>query len=125
MIKQELLDNQIHLSIAGKDFSYRIPTEKIADICTWKIGKSGNDEQIVIQNVSKWALKLFTKNVTTENYIEDFKAIVTENSGQNNIDWKATYLAIKVQNRYNWLSSNNDNETEILLAIKEKYMLDY
>lgn len=125
MIQHNIQDNHVHIFIPKTDFSYRIPKEKIASISTWKIGKPENDEQIVIQNVSKWALKLFTKNITQENYIAAFKALLDENFVPNNIDWKATLLAIKVQNRYNWLSANNSDETEILIAVKEKYQLDY
>lgn len=131
MIKHELRGNQIHLSISNVDFSYRIPLNKIVSIATWKIGEKGNNETIVFKNVSKWTLKLFTKNVTDEYHIEKFRAIIKEYVGKSNIDWAETLIAVKAQNRYNWLTTNNAQnknaltETEILMAIKEKYKLDY
>ncbi len=129
MIKQVLKDNLISISIAKKDFSYRIPIEKIGNTVDWKIGQKGT-EGIVIKQVSSWALQLFTKNTTAEKYIQQFKSIVQEYSPDNNIDWEDTFLAITIQNKYNWLMDSNasaDKKIEaqdIIADLKKKYKLD-
>ena len=129
MIKQVLKDNLISISIAKKDFSYRIPIEKIGNTVDWKIGQKGT-EGIVIKQVSSWALQLFTKNTTEEKYIQQFKSIVQEYSPDNNIDWEDTFLAITIQNKYNWLMDSNasaDKKIEahdIIADLKKKYKLD-
>ncbi|WP_107038166.1 hypothetical protein [Brumimicrobium mesophilum] len=127
MIKESIFDNQIHLSIENKDFSYRIPIKKIGQTTDWKIGEKGN-EGIEMKHVSKWTLKLFTRNITDESFITQFEKIVQEHAPDNTIDWEETALAIKVQNEYNSLSlvknKNKLNESEIISFLNEKYKLD-
>ena len=129
MIKHSLKDDQIHLSIDNKDFSYRIPVKKIGDTIHWKIGNK-ETEGIVMNNVSKWALQLFTKNVTENKYVEQFKSIVQENAPTNSINWEETLLAVKIQNEYNYLAKTNAtakekmNEGELLSMVEKKFNLD-
>ena len=129
MIKHSLKDDQIHLSIDNKDFSYRIPVKKIGDTIHWKIGNK-ETEGIVMNNVSKWALQLFTKNVTENKYVEQFKSIVQENAPKNSINWEETLLAVKIQNEYNYLAKTNAtakekmNEQELLSMVEKKFNLD-
>ncbi|MFD1553278.1 hypothetical protein DNU06_06340 [Putridiphycobacter roseus] len=128
MIKHILKENLISISIPKKDFSYRIPVEKIGNTVDWKIGKK-NEEGIVIKNVSAWTLQLFTKNVTEEKYVNQFKNIVQEFSPKNSIDWEDTFLAVTIQNRYNWLmttnatAANKMEEQDIIADLKKKYKL--
>ncbi|PWH87205.1 hypothetical protein [Brumimicrobium oceani] len=124
MIKQKLFENQIHLSIDNEDFSYRIPLKKIGHTIDWKIGEKVSDH-IELKHVSKWALKLFTKNVTNEEFISQFKAIVKAYAPDHTIDWEETLMAIQVQNEYNSLIKENKlNEEEIISSLNTKYKLD-
>ena len=117
------------MSIANMDFSYRIPTSKIENTIDWKIGEKGSDG-IVFKNVSSWALKLFTKKATEEQYIRQFKGIVQEYCPDNTINWIDTELAVVVQNKYNWLIATNKtadkklNENQISETLKKRYKLD-
>lgn len=129
MINHSLKDEQVHISIDNVDFSYRIPLNKIGNTISWKVGEKGS-EGIVIKNVSIWTLKLFTKNVTEDKFLEQFKAIVQEYSPKNSIDWKATLLAVRIQNEYNSLTKANltaeskNSHEEIIMTLEEKYKLD-
>lgn len=127
MINQSLKDDQIHLSIDNVDFSYRIPVKKIGQTIDWKIGEKGN-EGIEMKHVSKWTLKLFTKNVTDESFITQFENIVKEHAPDNTIDWEETQMAIKVQNEYNSLTlgiaENKLKIKEVISLLNEKYKLD-
>lgn len=129
MIKHSLKDDLLHLSIENVDFSYRIPVKKLGNTIHWKIGGK-NTEGIVIQNVSKWALQLFTKNVTEEKYLTQFKTIVQAHCPDESIDWKETKLALNLQNEYNAQSATNatllqkKSEEEILSEIETKFNID-
>ncbi|HLW29735.1 MAG TPA: hypothetical protein VKX29_02685 [Brumimicrobium sp.] len=123
MIKHSLKDEQVHLSIDNMDFSYRIPVKKIGNTIDWKIGEKGS-ETIVMKDVSSWALKLFTKNVSEEKYITQFTYIVKEYAPKNNIDWDETLMAINVQNEYNNMANNKVDNQEIISTLNEKYKLD-
>lgn len=129
MIKHALKDNLLSISIAKKDFSYRIPIGKLDNTIDWKIGESGT-EVIVMKNVSTWTLQLFTKNITEDKYVKQFKDIVEEHSPKSKINWDDTLLAVTIQNKYNWLISTNEkaekkiSENEIILNLKKKYNLD-
>ena len=129
MIKHELKNNLIHLSIPNKDFSHRIPLEKIGKAIQWNIGESGS-ECIVIKNVSRLTLRLFTQQITDEKFVHAFKSIVQEYAPKNNIDWKATFLAVTIQNEYNSRMAQQEKATtkmtsdEIILLLEEKYGLD-
>ncbi|HLV42875.1 MAG TPA: hypothetical protein VKY37_11395 [Brumimicrobium sp.] len=129
MIKHSLKEDQIHLSIDNRDFSYRIPVKNIGKTINWKVGDKST-EGIVMNNVSKWTLQLFTKDTTEDKFVEQFQSIVQENAPKNSIDWKETLLAVKIQNQYNYLSKINAsakeklNEEEILSRVEEKFKLD-
>ena len=129
MIKQSIKENIIFLSIANEDFSYRIPVEKLGNPIDWKVGQKGT-EGIVIENVSKWTLQLFTKKVTEGKYVKEFVAIVKENSPNNTINWENTKMAVTLQNQYNWLvetnktAKNKSTEEEIIESLKKKFNLD-
>ena len=125
MIKHSVKDNILSVSIANKDFSYRIPLNKIKNTIDWKIGNKDTDG-IVIKNVSKWALQLFTKNITEEKYVKQFKDIVKEHCPNNTLNWQETILAINIQNKYNWLNSSKDksSESEIITELKSRFKLD-
>lgn len=124
MIKHELKDNVVHVSIAKKDFSFRIPVEKIGNTIDWKIGAK-DSEGIQIKNVSTWTLQLFTKKITEEKYIKQFKSIVQEYCPKNAVNWEDTFMAVNAQNDYNWLKSTNDKtEDEVILVLKEKFNFD-
>lgn len=126
MIKHSLKEDLIHLSIDKMDFSYRVPVKKLGNIIDWKIGEEG----IVLKDVSSWALQLFTKKVTAEKYVSQFKDIVQEFSPNNTINWEETALAITIQNEYNdLLKTNAANspkliEAEMITSLKKKYKLD-
>jgi hypothetical protein len=128
MIKHTIKDDLISLTIAKTDFSYRIPLKKIGNICDWKIGEKGA-EGIVMKSVSTWALQLFTKKITEEKYVKQFKSIVEECSPKNSIDWDATLLAVTVQNQYNWFVTINNtaedklSEKKLISNLKTKYKL--
>jgi len=85
MIKHELKDDQLHISIENKDFSYRIPLNKLESLIDWKVGKDKSN-LVIIRNVSKWTLKLFTRNITTMNDVREFKGIVQQYCPDNTID---------------------------------------
>lgn len=129
MINQAIKDNILSVSIPHQDFSYRIPVGKLGNTVSWKIGKKESDA-IVIENVSKWTLQLFTKSVTESNYVKEFIAIIQENSPTNTIDWEKTKLAVTVQNQFNWLTESNKTakkkmtEEEIVESLKKKFNLD-
>jgi hypothetical protein len=129
MIKHELKDKLIHLTIPNKDFSHRIPVEKIGKAIQWNIGDLGS-ERIVIKNVSRLTLRLFTQQITDEKYIQQFKDIVQEYAPKNNIDWKATLLAVTIQNEYNSRmavqegAASKMTSDEIIGVLEEKYGLD-
>lgn len=126
MIKHSLKDNLINVSIDKKDFSYRIPVKKIGNAIDWRIGEKG----IIIKNVSTWTLQLFTKKITEDKYIKQFKSIVQEYSANNTINWEDTLMAVNIQNEYNWLIATNNtaekkmDEDEIISTLKKKYKLD-
>ena len=125
MINHSLKDKLVSVSIDNIDFSYRIPVKKIGNTVHWRIGEKGT-EGIVIKNVSTWTLQLFTKNVTEEKYIKQFKSIVQEYAPNNSIDWKETLLAVNIQNEYNLAIIANAaakekmNDNEILSILEKK-----
>lgn len=128
MINHSLKDNLLSLSIDNMDFSYRIPVEKIGKTISWKIGEKGT-EGLMMKNVSKWTLQLFTKNMTDDKYVQQFKDIVQEYAPKNSIDWKETLLAVTIQNEYNSRIAVNSKATkkledsEILSILEKKYNL--
>lgn len=127
MINRTLNDNILSISIANKDFSYRISLKKLGNKINWIVGEK-DTETIVIKDVSTWTLQLFTKTVTDLHYVEQFKEIVQEYCPNNSINWKDTLMAVKIQNEYNALSKTNDspkNQNEIIAMLLEKYDLDY
>lgn len=124
MINHTLQDDILSVSIANKDFSYRISLKKLGNKINWKIG--GKDtEGIVIKGVSTWTLQLFTKTITDEKYIEQFKDLVQEYCPKNSINWQDTFMAVKIQNEYNSRSKTNSDQNEIIAILTEKYDLDY
>lgn len=127
MINHTLQDNILSISIANKDFSYRISLKKLGNKIDWKIGEK-DTENIIVKGVSTWALQLFTKTVTDMKYVEQFKGMVQEFAPKNSINWEDTFLAVKIQNEYNLLTKTNDsphNQNEIIAMLTEKYDLDY
>lgn len=128
MINHSLKDKLVSVSIANRDFSYRIPVKKIGNTVHWRIGEKGT-EGIVMKNVSTWTLQLFTKNTTEDKYIQQFKSIVQEYAPNNSIDWKETLLAVTIQNEYNLLIAANTiakekmDDNEILSILEKKYNL--
>jgi hypothetical protein len=127
MINHTLKDDILSVSIANKDFSYRISLKKLGNRIDWKIG--GKDsEGIVIKSVSTWTLQLFTKAITDFKYVEQFKVLVQKYSPNNAILWDDTFMAVKIQNEYNALTKTNDspdNQNEVIAMLTEKYDLDY
>ncbi len=128
MIKHERKENLIHISIDKKDFSHRIPLDKIGKAIQWTIGEK-EVACIVIKNVSRLTLRLFTQNITDEKHILEFKNIVQHYAPKNNIDWKATLLAVTIQNEYNSRMANQQtadtkmSSDEIIFLLEEKYNL--
>jgi hypothetical protein len=126
MIKHSLKDNLIHISIENMDFSYRIPKKKIGNRIDWRIGEKGRTG-IVIKDVSTWTLQLFTKDVTDDKYIKQFKTIVQELAPNNAINWDDTLQAVAAQNEYNKLVAVNTNaeekmtDDEILSLLEKKF----
>ena len=129
MIKQVLKDDLLYISIDKIDFSYRIPIKKIGATIDWRIGTKG-PKVIVVKDVSKWSLQLFTKETTEYKYIKQFKSIVQNHCEDNTINWDDTLLAINIQNEYNYLKIMNNkaeekiNESEIILNLKKKYKIN-
>lgn len=127
MIKHELKNDQLHISIENKDFSYRIPLAKIEDLINWKIGKD-SENSIIIKNVSKWTMKLFTNNFTTLEHVKQFKGIVKQYAPDNTIDWVETEKAINIQSHYSNLvldlKKENPSEAKIIANLKKKYQID-
>lgn len=130
MINHSLKDNILSISIPNKDFSYRISLKKLGNKIDWIIGEKDTDT-IVIKGVSTWMLQLFTKVITDDQYIQQFKGLVQEHAPKNSINWEDTMIALKVQNEYNLLSKTNNTaknlnvSNEIIAALTEKYDLDY
>jgi hypothetical protein len=128
MIKHSIKENIIHVSIEKTDFSYRIPIEKLGRPIKWTIGAKGT-EGIVMKNVSSWTLQLFTKNVTDEKLVLQFKDLVQEHAPKNSVDWKETLEAVKVQNEYNRLKLSANagekkmTEEELIAHLEEKFSL--
>ena len=128
MIKHELKDNLLYVSIANMDFSYRIPVKKLGKTMSWKIGEKelGN---IVIEGVSAWTVQLFSKSTATDNYIKQFKGLIHEHCPENEINWEDTLMAIKIQHEYDLLSKtknagkNDNTQNEILSFLADKYKL--
>ncbi len=122
MIKNTLKDKQVHLSIENQDFSFRIPVKKIGNTVDWRIGEKGTDG-IVMKQVSTWALQLFTKKITEEKYVLDFKSIVQKHAPKSVINWDLTFDAVNLQNDYNEMISaeNKLSEEEIISHLKKKY----
>ncbi len=126
MIKHSLKDKLIHISIENKDFSYRIPKKKIGNRIDWRIGEKGTTG-IVIRDVSTWTLQLFTKEVTEDKYIKQFKNIVQELAPNNAINWDDTLQAVAAQNEYSKLVAINTaaeekmTDDEILSILEEKF----
>jgi len=128
MIKQSLKDQILHINIANLDFSYRIPTAKLGDIINWRIGEN-KSKGIVIDSVSKWVIQLFTNKVTELKYIRQFQNIVLQLSPKCAVNWENTFLAVSIQNDYNWQKSSSNtakikvSEDEIIAKLKQKYKL--
>lgn len=127
MIKHDLKNDQLHISIENKDFSYRIPMAKIENAMDWKVGKN-TDRQIVLKNVNKWVMKFFTNNFTTLDHVKAFKGIVQQYLPNNSIDWIETEKAINVQSHYANLvldlKKQNPSEDQIIDTLKKKYQID-
>ena len=57
-------------------------------------------------------------------------AIVQEYSSDSNINWDDTYLAVNIQNQYNYLTTDNhsaekkNSEDEVISILKKRYQLD-
>lgn len=127
MINHTLQDNILSVSIANKDFSYRISLKKLGNKIDWRIGEKDTDS-IIIKGVSTWTLQLFTKTIMDAQYVQQFKGIVQEYCPNNAINWEDTFMALKIQNEYNALSKTNDsshNQNEIIAMLTDKYDLDY
>jgi hypothetical protein len=128
MIKQSLKDQILHINIANLDFSYRIPTSKLGAIINWRIGEN-KLKGIVIDSVSKWAIQLFTNKVTELKYVRQFQNIVLQHSPECAVNWENTFLAVSIQNDYNWQKSSSNtakikiSEDEIIANLKQKYKL--
>tara|TARA_B110000027_G_C15857179_1_gene185302 strand:+ start:151 stop:540 length:390 start_codon:yes stop_codon:yes gene_type:complete len=128
MIEQSLKDQILHINIANLDFSYRIPTSKLGDIINWRIGEN-KSKGIVIDSVSKWAIQLFTNKVTELKYVRQFQNIVLQHSPECAVNWENTFLAVSIQNDYNWQKSSSNtakikiSEDEIIANLKQKYKL--
>ena len=128
MIKQSLKDQILHINIANLDFSYRIPAAKLGDIINWRIGEN-KSKGIVIDSVSKWAIQLFTNKVTELKYIRQFQNFVLQHSPICAVNWENTFLAVSIQNDYNWQKSSSNtakikvSEYEIIAKLKQKYKL--
>lgn len=128
MIKHSLKDDLVYISIDKIDFSYRIPVKKIGNTIDWRVGQKGT-KGVVIKNVSVWTLQLFTKETTDYKYIKQFVGIVKEYCTDNTINWDDTFLAVNIQNKYNWLTATNKtaekkiSEEEIISMLKKKYDL--
>ena len=126
MIKHTLKNDSLHVSIENMDFSYRIPVKKIGNIIQWRIGEKGKTG-IVIKNVSTWTLQLFTKEVTADKYITQFKSLVQEYAPDNSISWDETMIAVNAKNEYNVLVKANAaaeekiTDDEILAMLEEKF----
>ena len=129
MINHSLKDGTIYISIENMDFSYRIPQDKIGSTIDWKIGAKGT-MGIVIPEVSKWTLQLFSKKPIEDKYVKLFKGIVQEYAPTNEIDWKETQLALNIQNEYNSLiaptnaTDKKNSEDEIITLLKKKFKLN-
>ena len=129
MIKHSIKDDLLYISIAKTDFSYRIPVSKIGNTIDWKIGEKGTDG-IITKTVSKWMLQLFTKAITDDKYIKQFKSIIEELDPKNSINWPDTLSAVNIQNEYNWMVKTNStakekiSEEEIISTLKKKYTLN-
>ena len=129
MIKHSLKENIVYISIDKLDFSYRIPTKKIGNMIDWNVGTKGANA-IVIKDVSIWTLQLFTKKTIDDKYIKQFMAIVQEYSPDSNINWGDTYLAVNIQNQYNYLTTDNhsaekkNSEDEVISILKKRYQPD-
>lgn len=127
MMKHELKNDQLHVSIEKKDFSYRIPVSKLEDLINWKVGKDKSNT-IVVKDVSKWATKLFTKGITTMDDVKQFKGIVQHYCPDNTIDWVETEKAINIQSHYTNLvldlKKENPSEEAIIAKLKKKYDLE-
>ena len=128
MIKQSLKDQILHINITNLDFSYRIPTSKLGDVINWRIGEN-KLKGIVIDSVSKWAIQLFTNKVTELKYVRQFQNIVLQHSPECAVNWENTFLAVSIQNDYNWQKSSSNtakikiSEDEIIANLKQKYKL--
>ena len=128
MIKQSLKDQILHINIANLDFSFRIPISKLGVIINWRIGEN-KSKGIIIDSVSKWAIQLFTNKVTELKYVSQFQNIVLQHSPKCPINWGNTFLAVNIQNDYNWQKSSSNtakikvSEDEIIANLKQKYKL--
>ncbi len=127
MIKHELKNDQLHISIEKKDFSYRIPLNALEDLIDWKVGKDKSNP-IIIKNVSKWTTKLFTKGITTIENVKQFKGIVQQYCPDNTINWGETEKALNIQSHYSNLvldlKNENHSEISIIAKLKKKYDLE-
>lgn len=129
MIKHILKEDLVYITIENVDFAYRIPSKKLGKTVQWKVGAKGS-EPILIKDVSYWMLQLFTKNITDEKYINQFKGIVEEYAPVNSINWKDTLMAVNLQNEYNSITVKNIkaleklSEDEILSSLTQKYNVD-
>lgn len=128
MIKQSLKDQILHINIANLDFSFRIPISKLGVFINWRIGEN-KSKGIVIDSVSKWAIQLFTNKVTEPKYVRQFQNIVLQHSPICAVNWENTFLAVNIQNDYNWQKSSSNtakikvSEDEIIAKLKQKYKL--
>ena len=129
MIKHSLKEDVVYISIENVDFAFRIPSKKIGKTIQWRVGAK-DAEPILIKDVSAWTLQLFTKKITDEKYINQFKSIVEEYAPVNSINWKDTLMAVKLQNDYNSITAKNIkavekiSEDEILSSLTQKYNVD-
>ena len=126
MLDHKIVEEVIHISIEKVDFSFRIPVAKLGKTISWQIGEKGT-EGIIMKNVSIWTLQLFTKKITDEKFVLQFKDLVQKYAPKNSIDWKETLLAVTIQNDYNQITAANKiavkkmEEEEIIALLEEKY----
>ncbi|MBN2776911.1 MAG: hypothetical protein JXR36_04685 [Bacteroidales bacterium] len=77
---------------------YSISIYELGDAICWRIGAQEN--KILIDNVSKWAMSLLTDKDLSKDFAYDFIEIIKTYVPVNKIDWGATKRAINIYDEY-------------------------
>jgi hypothetical protein len=121
MLEHKIKNEHLHLSLSKKESDYSIPLFKIGRVCNWDVFgvpiKSNVHHEF--RNVSHWVHHIATSRGAQVEMFE-FASLVEFYDSKIEIDWDATYFALKVFEEFNDQLEIDTNGQ--FVALKENYL---